>query len=150
MENDEILAQDVEVQEESSTDSQESSEVNYQVLYEEEKRKANKLKRKLFTKNEDEPQKPIINNSDASKFERLELKVDGYNDQEVDFILKNGGKKALENPFITKAIEGIREQKRAENATVEEGSKSTTEKRFSPQEFSKLTAAEQEKVLSEL
>src|SRR5690348_17186277 len=116
MENEQEDVQDVEVQEESSTDSQESTDeaVNYQALYEEEKRKANKLKRKLFSKSEDEPQKPITSNSDAKWRERLELKVEGYDDQAVDFLQKNGGKKALENPYIVKAIEAMNEQKIAE------------------------------------
>lgn len=140
------------IDEVEETTTEDESEVDtgedYKSLYEGLMHKHKKLKRKLFTK--EEPVKNITNNSDAKWRERLELKVEGYDDQAIDFIQKNGGKKSLENPYIVKAIEAIKEQQIADKALVEEGSKSTVEKRFSPKEFAKLTADEQFKVLSEL
>ncbi len=116
------------------------------------KAKFNNIRRKAqaFDANKSKPQKPIINNSDAKWRERMELKVDGFDDQAVEFLMKNGGKKALENPFVVKALEGIKEQKIAEQATIDSGTTSETEARFNPKDFAKLSASEQLKVLSDL
>lgn len=151
MENEENTDLEQEIQDEVETTEEESATdegVDYKALYEEKKREASKLKRKLFSK--EEPQKPIINRSDEAWKSRMELKVEGYNDDEVNFILKNGGRKSLENPIVSSAIEVMRDKKRAEDAMISDSPKSETEKRYSPEDFSKLTAAEQEKILSSL
>lgn len=137
--------------EDTDQETDEDSEVegeDYKSQYEQLSMKYKKLKRKLFTK--DTPKQPITTNSDVKWRERMELKVEGYDDQAIEFIQKNGGKKSLENPYISEAIKAMKEQKLAEKATLDEGSKSTTEKRFSEQEFAKLSTSEQIKVLSEL
>lgn len=50
--------------------------------------------------------------------ERLEIvaRNPDLDDEAVDFVMRNGGKKAFDNPFVKTAIETIREQKRAEKA----------------------------------
>jgi hypothetical protein len=54
---------------------------------------------------------------DGDKLERIELKVEGYDDEEIDFIMRNGGKDAVDDPYVQNAIEGIREEKEAEEAS---------------------------------
>lgn len=118
------------------------------------KSKFNKLHRKaLAYDGEKSKPRPSINNrsSDDKWKQKMELAVKGYSDEEISFVIKNGGARALEDPFVTSAIETMREKKKAEAASLgNEGSKSTVEKQFNPQEFSKLSAEEQLKKLSSL
>jgi len=141
-------AQDFEELEESQEDESDNDSPNFQELYEQERLKNKKLKRKLFTKEkEPEEKSKLTNRPDALWQLKMELKVDGYNDEEASFIIKNGGKKALESQYIVSAIEAMREKRSAESAMIDSSTKSESEKRFSPEEFSKLSAEEQLKVL---
>lgn len=156
MENE--LNQDLELEQiESEQDTEENldveeSDVDYKSLYEHEKQKATKLKRKLFSKEAESNDKPINNRPSEDKWKtKMELKVEGYDDDAVDFILKNGGKKALENPYVTAAIAEMKVKKAAETAAIsQDSSKSQIEKRFTPGEFAKLSHDEQLKAMSDL
>lgn len=65
----------------------------------------------------------FTNKSDDSGFEekltKLELKTEGYSEEEVEFITQYGGKKALENPIVKTALEVMREKAKAERAVVD-------------------------------
>jgi len=151
MENDTI--QELELDQNETVDIEESSndDVDYKALYEAEKAKATKLKRKLYSREDAKEPTKTITKPDEKWKERLELKVEGYDDDAIEFIQKNGGKEALKNPYITAAIEQIKTQKAAEAAMLgEQGQKSSIEKRFSPQEFARLSHEDQLKALSEL
>lgn len=141
------------IETEVEVDEQPDDQPDYKVLYEEARRERNKYKNKLLGMNKSEkPKSDITNNpTDDNWKQRMELKVDGYDDDAINFILKNGGKKALENPYVVSAIDSIKTKKAAEAATLgEQGQKSGIEKRFTPQEFAKLSSDEQLKVLSGL
>lgn len=119
------------------------------------KSKLNGLRRKAIayeTIKEKPQQTTTINkSSDDAWKQKMELKVEGYNDEEVDLIMKNGGKAALEDKYIKTAIEAVRTQKAAESAMLgNEGGKSSPGSGFSPNEFAKLSAEEQLKQLSNL
>lgn len=118
------------------------------------KSKFNHLDRKAraYDATKDKPQ-TLINKqpSDEKWKQRMELKVEGYDDEAIDFLLKNGGKKALENQYIVAAVDAMKTKKAAEAAILGgEGQKSSVEKRFTPGEFSRLSSEEQLKALSEL
>lgn len=152
MENEEIQAQDDVVEQEEQTSPEDEQDLEEETVTIP-KAKFTKMQRKAqaYDATKSRPaEKPIINRSDEKWKERLELKVEGHDEQAIDFIQKNGGKKALENPYIVKALEAMKEQKIADKATVEEGSKSQTEKRFNARDFAKLPHSEQLKVMSEL
>jgi len=146
------------IETEVETDSIEEVDTDttdYKALYEEERKKKNKYKNKLLsiTSTEKPKSEPITKtrSTDDSWKARMELKVEGYDDEAIDFILKNGGKKALENQYVVQAVEAIKTKKIAEAATLgEQGQKSGIEKRFSQQEFAKLSSEEQLKALSDL
>lgn len=91
-----------------------------------------------------------INNTD-SQFEKLELIARGYTDDEIDFVLRNGGKKGLENPFVKSALETIRTQRKAEQASELDASssKSDISKKYSDDQLSKMSVAQLEKILSQ-
>lgn len=85
---------------------------------------------------------------DAAWRERMELKTDGYSDEEIAYIQQSGGRKALENTYVKATIETMRKQKQAEAATVETGAgKSEVEKKYTDEQLRAMTPAELEKLL---
>lgn len=84
----------------------------------------------------------------GTEVERLTLKVDGYNDEEIAEVMKLGGLKSLENPLVKKAIEAMREERQAENAQVtDNGAASDFSRKYSPQDLRKMSTEELEKIL---
>lgn len=80
--------------------------------------------------------------------EKIELKVEGYNNDEIDFIMKNGGREALKNDYVQRAIEAKREQLKAEQALVsEDTSKSDIEKKYTQDQLSKMSADDLENLI---
>lgn len=81
--------------------------------------------------------------------ERLTLKVDGYNDEEVAEIMKLGGIKALQNPIVKKAVERMREDRALESAQVTEGGQqSDITRKYSLADLRKMSAKEIEEKLT--
>ncbi len=81
--------------------------------------------------------------------ERLELIAKGYQDEEIDFIQKNGGKKALNDEFVLSALKA-RKDKIEANAKAVSGvsSKSGVSMQFTEGQIAKMSAQEyQEKIL---
>jgi hypothetical protein len=77
--------------------------------------------------------------AEDKKLERLELKVEGYKDNEIDFLMEYGGKRAVTNPIIKQALANLREQEQAELATQGEGStKSGTRGGYAPEDLNKM------------
>jgi len=102
------------------------------------------LKAKATTK----PQE--VRTSNGADFEdALELRLQGYSKESVDFILRNGGVKSLEtNPYVKAAVESIREQERAEKSLPNKDSgKSDIEKKFTDEQLRNMSTAELLKVL---
>ena len=80
----------------------------------------------------------------------MKLKVDhGIKDpQAIEFLMKNGGEKALENPFIKQTMENMLKQKATEEAQiVEETQKSDFERKVTKEQMKAMTSEELEKVL---
>lgn len=88
---------------------------------------------------------------DTNLDEALDLRLDGYSKDEVNFIIRNGGRKALDSdPYVKNAISAMREQRVAED----EASKakdtsgiSTFEKKYPQEKLAKMTAEELAKIL---
>ena len=103
--------------------------------------------KKAETKEAQPLKEPGIN---QTEFTKLKLKVEhGITDSDaIDFILKNGGEKALENPYIKKTIDNMLEQKRAENAQVtSDNGKSEFDKKYSAEQLKSMPSEELEKIL---
>lgn len=82
------------------------------------------------------------------RLDRIELQTKGYSDEEIDFMLPLGGKKAIENEFVKAAIESKRQQKRAEAATVDtDSAKSDIEKKYTAEQIKDMSVADMEKIL---
>lgn len=83
-----------------------------------------------------------------SKFEDLELKVEGFSDEEVAFLKPLGGREAMKSPHVKAAIETIRAQKKAE-ANIPEGDsgKSDIERKYTQEQLRGMSAEELYKIL---
>jgi len=80
--------------------------------------------------------------------QRLELKVDGYAEEEIKEIMKLGGKKVLENPIVKKAIDDLKAQRIAENAQVDtDSATSDISRKYSTADLEKMSTADLEKIL---
>lgn len=85
---------------------------------------------------------------DSAWKERMELKTEGYSEDEIAFIQQSGGRKALENTYVKQAIESMRSQKKAEAAAVETtAGKSEVEKQYTDEQLRNMSTAELEKIL---
>lgn len=93
------------------------------------------------------PQETTSTNPPSEQLERIELKVDGYSADEVDFLLSVGGKKALENPIIGKAIEALRAEKRSLEATPNPSGQSPVYKTYSQADLNNMSLEEIQKIL---
>lgn len=107
--------------------------------------------RKLYArlnKKPSQPNKPLGQAVSPSWQEKIELKTDGYSEEEISFIQKNGGRKALDNPFVKSAIDAMREKNRAESAVVDVNSGGTDlERKYTNEQLSQMPLDELEKLL---
>lgn len=82
------------------------------------------------------------------KFEKLELKTEGYNEDEIEFLSQYGGKKALSNPIIKTALETLREKAKAENAVVDSSENtSSIEKKYTEAQLKAMSPDELEELI---
>jgi len=84
--------------------------------------------------------------------EIVDLRLDGYTKDEVAFIMKNGGRKELEdkNSYLSIAINTKKEQARAEaqaNKIVDNSTLSEVERKYTPAQLEAMTSEELEKIL---
>ncbi|NBW09213.1 MAG: hypothetical protein EBR82_14435 [Caulobacteraceae bacterium] len=84
--------------------------------------------------------------------EVLDLRLEGFSKSEVEFIMKNGGRKALEdkNSLTAIAIQQKKEQDRAERAAsqaVDNSSMSEVERKFTTEQLRNMSASDLEKLL---
>lgn len=94
---------------------------------------------------------PLQTNESSStsdeRFERLELKTEGYSGDEVDFLMQNGGRKALDNKIAMAGIEAIRKAKKSTDATPSGTAKSAVYQKFTEQDLRRMSAEELEKII---
>lgn len=100
--------------------------------------------------------KPQIINKQEKSFtiddETLDLRLDGYTREEVEFIARNGGRKELDNPnsLVAVALNTKREQKRAEDMaskTEDTSGLSEFEKKYTPEMMANMSAKELRDIL---
>jgi hypothetical protein len=77
-----------------------------------------------------------------AKISKLEFKTEGYSDAEIDFIQKNGGREALNNPLVKTTINVMREQSKAEAAAVSGSGGSSTFGKYTQAEIKNMTSEE--------
>ncbi|MGI9118407.1 MAG: hypothetical protein ACR2IQ_02570 [Minisyncoccia bacterium] len=124
----------------------------------EEKKALEEANKKLYARvKKSSENKPLVNNQPTQdnsqvtqELARLKLRVEhGISDPEaIDFIMKNGGEKALENPYIKGTVDAMVSQKTTEKAVVsEESGYSTMDKKYSNDELKNMSSDDLEKLL---
>jgi len=89
---------------------------------------------------------PNLSEMEARLEKKLELKAQGFNDEDIKFINANGGD--INNPYVKNALSSIKQQRDAEKATeIQSSGQSDIEKKFSNDELRKMSKEELEKVL---
>ena len=125
-----------------SNDNLEAELAKYKAIADRKTKQLDKMKEGLTDDNKHKEVKPV---TEVQRLERLELKVDGYSEQEIDFILKNGGKEATGDEMVSSAIEAKRAKDKSEDATPEGSSKSPIFKRFTQDDLNKMSLEDLEK-----
>ena len=96
---------------------------------------------------------PPINKEEYSlNDEVVDLRLDGYTKEDVSFIMKNGGRKALEdkNSYTAIAINARKEQARAEaeaNKVVDTSGMSEIERKYTPEMLKNMSLDELKKIV---
>jgi|SRR6185312_708636 len=85
--------------------------------------------------------------SPDERFERQDLRIDGYSNDEVDFIMRNGGKQALQDKLVIAAIETMRKETKSKEASPSGTGKSYTYQKFGERDLKRMSAEELEKII---
>lgn len=113
---------------------------------------AQRYKERVVEKPEQPPkERPVAQGYDLND-EVVDLRLDGYSKSEVEFIMKNGGRKALEDSasYVSIAVNTRREQDRAEANASKVSSKSgmsEVERKYTPEQLKNMPLAELEKLV---
>jgi len=83
------------------------------------------------------------------RFERLELRADGYSKDEIDEIMSLGGTRVLDTKIVQNAIKYMRAEKKSKDVNEPLSSKSPVYKKFTQDDLSKMSASEMEKILKD-
>lgn len=100
-----------------------------------------------------ERQKEVVSTAtDDALWEVADYIREGYTRQDVDFIARNGGRKALEDPksHVSIALASMKAQRKAESEASKTSDKtqmSEAERKYTPQQLRSMTAAELKKIL---
>lgn len=86
--------------------------------------------------------------TDSKTLERMQLQLDGYPIEIVDQIMDLGGKEFLNNDIGKKAVDILVKQATAEKAAkIETTTKSSFEKKYTPEDLRNMSVEEMEKIL---
>ncbi len=152
MQNEET--QDVALENNEETVEETPTEVEEEIDWKAEALKQKAINQRL-SKKKTITQQPITNQKPVTygiEDEVLDLRLDGYTKPQVEFIMKNGGKKSLEdkNSLTAIAIRQQKEQEKAEHAasqTVDTSSISEVERKFTKEQLKNMSAKELEAIL---
>src|SRR3990167_5860510 len=77
----------------------------------------NKRLREAVEEEEEKPKTPEIQKQgrgEESRFERIDLRLEGYNEEEVEYLMTLGGKRALQSQEVKDFMEYKRQKKQSE------------------------------------
>jgi hypothetical protein len=162
MENEETIVDidptnDAEVNDNDTDDTDPSENPDFKEYWIKKVENLEATNKKLYARVKGSEKKPLQKtNSDLKdmpddidkKFEKLELKTEGYNEDEIEFLSQYGGKKALSNPIIKTALETLREKAKAENAVVDSSENtSSIEKKYTEAQLRAMSPDELEELI---
>lgn len=113
------------------------------------KKESDELLRKAAEKLAEKKPDLQENKIDESFRESLEFLAEGYKRDEIEFIQKNGGKAALQNPFVKASLDAIRTQRKAEDAADIDGSGKggVNVRKYTEAELSKMSSSQIQKII---
>lgn len=148
-------------EESEQSDDESEDEVNSTQLQSElEKQKAENAKlQRLLKKAEKKEEKSEESESDSkspseayltkAEAERLRLEIKGYDDDQIDLIMKLGGVEALKDVTIKDVVEKIKEEKQQLNAQASSKSQSKSSKHYSQEDLRAMPLDKLEKLIRE-
>jgi hypothetical protein len=144
------LDEDINLDTQNPTEDVEKIKELNKKLYERAK-KAEADKRALADQLKNKPQ-DIIKTEYSLNDEVVDLRLDGYTKADVEFIMKNGGRKALEDKtsYTAIAINVRKEQARAEaeaNKVVDTSGMSEIERKYTPEMLKNMSVEELKKIV---
>jgi len=80
------------------------------------------------------------------RYKELELKIDGYNKEEIELI-KEFGFERVNNPIVQKAIENIRQERKSKEADVAVPNKSAVYQNYTHEDLKNMSVEEMRKIL---
>jgi len=150
MENEEITPdlEEVKQDEENKEVEEKSDETNELKKAQDEAAKW----RRIAEKKSKPTETPIIKDEYSLNDEVVDLRLDGYSKDDVNFIMKNGGRKTLEdkNSYVSIAINARKEQAKAEaeaNKVIDTSGMSEIERKYTPEMMKAMTTAELAKIV---
>lgn len=138
--------------EESTDDGDESNQHQSEDEVEHLKAENAKLQRllKKASKSEDKPKEDTTSNGVTKEdLERVRLEAKGYDDDQVEFLMKFGGSQATKDPAIMKVVETMKEQKAQEKAQATSSTQSKSSRRYSQEELRNMPTDKLEKLIRE-
>lgn len=113
---------------------------------------ARTLKEKLAKTESTVISQPLTESTVTLNDEVVDLRLDGYSKGEVEWIMRNGGRKVLDDPnsIVSIAIKAQREQLKAERAASEVADTSglsEIERKYTPEQLRNMSVKELEAIL---
>lgn len=94
------------------------------------------------------PEQITSNQSDTEeRIERIEMKAEGWSEDQIEFLMKVGGKAALKDENVKNYAQTIGKQQEAEEAVPESHDKSGTSQQISNEEWKQMSWEEKRKYL---
>ena len=147
--------EDSEESKEESSDNDENSTQNQEDELKKAQAEIAKLNRllKKESKSKEEDSKPSPSNDSnvvtKEDLERLRLEAKGYEEDDVDLIMKFGGVKALEDEAIKDVIEVRREKRQQESAQATSKTQSKGTRRYSQEQLRDMPLEKLETLIKE-
>lgn len=84
------------------------------------------------------------NSSEDDRLAKMELRIEGYSPEEVEFISKTGSK---DDPYVQAAIKAMRDEKRKQDATPGASNGSPVYKKYSEADLKNMSLEELQKII---
>lgn len=113
---------------------------------------AERRKQQLEERTQKKPTEPLQEKSYTLNDEVVDLRLEGYSKDDVNFIMANGGRKVLEdkNSYVTIALKARKEQAQAEaaaNKVVDTTGMTDIERKYTPEQLQNMSLEELKKIV---
>lgn len=145
---------EVDESEEESTDDGDESNQHHEDDEAErlrtENAKLQRLLKKASKSDEEKPKEDTTSNGVTREdLERVRLEAKGFDDEQVDFLMKFGGSQATKDDAVMQVISAMKEKKAQESAQAKSSSQSKTSRRYSQEDMRNMPLDKLEKLIRE-